>query len=99
MTIKHPSQVHGEEFASDLYNSNVVSKDAIKNELNQLGVSKEDDNEEDEIIVDEEELWDELQAELQELDLGDEAQGNDINEEWEQEIQDMLQDGNEDKTD
>ena len=91
--------VHGEEFASDLYNSNVVSKDTIKNELNQLGVSKEDDNEEDEIIVDEEELWDELQAELQELDLGDEGQGNDINEEWEQEIRDMLQDGNEDKTD
>ena len=56
-----------EEFASDqLYNSNMVPMEAVttEHELDQLGVSKDDA-----IVLDDNELWDELKAELDHLDL------------------------------
>lgn len=46
---------------------------------------------EKENVIDEGELWDELQAELQELDLEGETD-NGLIVDWEQEMQDMLED-------
>ena len=41
--------------------------------------------------MDDGEMWDELKAELEELDLGEGGGEGDVPPDWEQELQDMLQ--------
>lgn len=79
-----------EEFASDqLYNTSAVSKETVQNELTQLGVTKTDtSNGSDD--SDKNEDWDELKAELDELDLGETEGSSTFPADWEEELQSML---------
>ena len=83
-----------DEFISDHpYNadSEHVNKESLKRELSQLGVEQKGGGTDDDIVMDESELWDELQAELKDLDLEDDTdEGLLVN--WEQEMQDMMKD-------
>lgn len=66
----------------------------MKSELDQLGVSKEDPSIDQKDNIDNIGTWDELQAELEELDLGDTggAEGSDIPLDWEfeEELESMI---------
>ena len=80
-----PPPFQTEEFASDQpYNSEAVSKETVQSELNQLGVSREEEGAA-------EEAWEaELQADLEGLELGGEGEGLQA-EDWEQELEQMLE--------